>query len=284
MEWIERLNGAINYIEEHIEEEINMEQVARIACCSSYHFQRMFTYMAGLPLTEYIRRRRMSLAAVDLQDGNNKVLDVALKYRYESPTAFNRAFKNIHGIAPSQIREEGVTIKAFPPLTFKISIKGDCEMNYRIIKKEAFRIIGITMPLDQDVEQNFQKVPVMWGKASTDGTIGKLAGLINGTPQGILGVSQCNEPTDWKYYIGVANDCEETYGFEEYIVPEATWAVFYEEGENIHIQDLERRIVTEWLPTSGYEYGAAPDIEIYYNADPLNAKYEVWVPVVRKEK
>ncbi len=101
MEWIEGLNKSMNYIEEHLTEEIDYEQAAKLACCSTYHFQRMFAYMANLPLSEYIRRRRMSLAAVDLQNGDNKIIDVALKYGYNSPTAFNRAFQNIHGIAPS---------------------------------------------------------------------------------------------------------------------------------------------------------------------------------------
>ncbi len=99
MEWIERLNGAINYIEEHLGEEIDLNEVAKIACCSMYHFQRMFAYMADIPLSEYIRRRRMSIAAVDLQSGDSKVIDVALKYGYASPTAFNehlRIFMVLH--------------------------------------------------------------------------------------------------------------------------------------------------------------------------------------------
>ena len=145
MEWISRLNSAINYIEEHIQDELDMEKVGSIAGCTSYHFQRMFAYMSNVPLSEYIRRRRMSLAAVDLLSGE-KVIDVAVKYGYESPTAFNRAFKNIHGVAPSKISEEGVSVKSFPPIHFHITIKGECEMNYRIVKKEAFRIVGIIHP------------------------------------------------------------------------------------------------------------------------------------------
>lgn len=113
MEWVHKLNLCMNYIEEHLTSEIDYEQLGRIACCSAYHFQRMFTYMAGVTLSEYIRRRKMSLAAVDLQGGDAKVIDIAEKYGYSSPTAFNRAFQGVHGIAPSQVRNEGVSVKSF---------------------------------------------------------------------------------------------------------------------------------------------------------------------------
>ena len=152
MEWIERLNEAINYIEEHLADEIDYEELAKIAGCSTYHFQRMFAYMANVSLSEYIRRRKMSLAAVDLQGGDAKIIDVALKYGYSSPTAFNRAFQTIHGIAPSLVRSQGVSVKSFPPMTFKITVKGVEEMNYRIEKKEAFRIVGVSRPLYKDIE------------------------------------------------------------------------------------------------------------------------------------
>ena len=155
MEWIDRLNDAIGYIEEHLRGEIDAAQLGKIACCSSYHFQRMFTYMAGIPLSEYIRRRRMSLAAVELQGKNVKIIDVAGKYGYNSPTAFNRAFQSVHGVAPSAVKNEGVSVKSFPPIQFKITVKGVEEMNYRIETKEAFRIVGVSVPLDKDIEKNF---------------------------------------------------------------------------------------------------------------------------------
>lgn len=283
MEWIERLNSAVNYIEEHIKENIDLKEVSKIACCSTYHFQRMFAYMANIPLSEYIRRRRMSLAAVDLQSGSEKVIDISLKYGYDSPTAFNRAFKSVHGIAPSKVKEEGAILKAFPPISFKITIKGDSEMNYRIEKKEAFRIVGVSEPLETEIEKNFEIVPKMWGTAAINGTIPKLASMMNGMPMGLLGVSSCNEADNWKYYIAVTSSKPIEKDLEEYVVPSSTWAIFSGEGTSHSIQELEKRIVTEWLPTSGYEYGNAPDIEVYLNADPEHAKYEVWIPVSKKE-
>ena len=280
MEWVNGLNQTIAYIEEHLTDEIDYEALARLACCSAYHYQRMFAYMAGVPLSEYIRRRRMSRAAVDLQSGE-KVIDVSLKYGYQSPTAFNRAFQSVHGIAPSAVREEGAAVKSFPPLRFTIMVKGTEELEYRIEKRDAFRIVGISAPLDKDLEKNFAVVPQMWGKAASDGTIPRLAALMDGQPAGLLGVSACGDEEDWRYFIAVSS-AQPAGDFEEYTIPAATWAVFPGQGTNLSLQDLERRVVTEWLPTSGYEYGSAPDVEVYLNPDPNNASYEVWIPVVTK--
>ncbi len=282
MEWVDGLNQSMKYIEEHLADEIEYEQLGRIAGCSAYHFQRMFTYMAGVPLAEYIRRRRMSLAAVDIQGGKEKIVDIAAKYGYQSPTAFNRAFQSVHGIAPSAVRGEGVSVKSFPPITFRIAVRGAEEMNYRIETKEAFRIIGVSAPLEQDIEKNFGVVPGMWQEAATNGTIQKLAAMMDTPPMGLLGVSACNDQEQWKYFIAVSSTKKDD-AFEEYIVPAATWAVFPGSGTNQSVQELEQRIVTEWLPTSGYEYANAPDIEVYLNPDPQNAQYEVWIPVIPKQ-
>ena len=283
MEWIERLNDAISYIEEHLTDEIDMEQLGRVACCSSYHFQRMFTYMAGIPLSEYIRRRKMSLAAVDLQSRDSKIIDVAGKYGYNSPTAFNRAFQSVHGMAPSALKKEGVSVKSFPPITFKITVKGVEEMNYRIETKEPFRIVGVSVPLEKDIEKNFAVIPAKWGEIAADGTLQRLTCMMDTQPYGVLGISTCNDTEPWRYYIAVSSS-RATDGLEEYTVPGATWAVFPGTGTNQSIQELERRIVTEWLPTSGYEYGNAPDVEVYLNPDPENAQYEVWIPVVKRQR
>lgn len=284
MEWIERLNRAIGYIEEHISEKIDYDQIAKVACCSTYHFQRMFAYMANVSLSEYIRRRRMSLAAADLQCGDEKVVDVALKYGYSSPTAFNRAFQSVHGIAPSLVKEKGVSLRAYPPISFKIIIKGADEMNYRIEKKEAFRIIGIAQPLHHEIEKNFEIVPQMWQKAAMDGTIPKLASMMEGELMGVLGVSVCNDLEEWKYFIAVASAKGiESQGLQEYMISPFTWAVFPGEGQCPQaIQELEQRIITEWLPTSGYEYDNGPDIEVYLNQEPKNSRFEVWIPVRKK--
>lgn len=281
MEWIDRMNSAITYMEENLTGQISYEQLGRIACCSAYHFQRMFAYMAGVPLSEYIRRRKMSLAAADLQSGE-RIIDVAGKYGYNSPTAFNRAFQSVHGVAPSAVKKAGTSIRSFPPISFEITIKGAKAMNYRIEERDAFRIVGVSVPLQKEIEKNFAVIPSKWQEISADGTLQRLAGMMDAAPMGVLGVSNCGDAEPWRYYIAVSST-KDRGAFEEYTVPAATWAIFAGSGTNQSIQELERRIVTEWLPTSGYEYGSAPDIEVYLNPDPRNAQYEVWIPVVKKQ-
>lgn len=284
MEWLDRLNDALNYIEDNLKSEIEYEMAAKIACCSTYHFQRMFSYIAGVPLSEYIRNRRLTMAALDLQNGD-KVIDVALRYGYESPTSFNRAFQKVHSVSPSAAQKEGTALKAFPRISFKITIKGDTEMEYRIVNKEAFRVVGVQIPLSNDIEKNFQEVPKFWQQVAQNGTLSQIIPLMNAAPMGVLGITACgNENESWKYYVAVSTDRETPDGMVEYMVPEFTWAVFPGQGTMpTSIQETEKRAVTEWLPTSGYEYADGPDIEVYINADPANAKFEVWLPISKKK-
>lgn len=284
MDWIDRLNEAVRYIEDNLTGEIEYEKLGQIACCSAYHFQRMFNYIAGVPLSEYIRRRKMSLAAVDIQGGEAKIIDVAAKYGYASPTAFNRAFQSVHGVSPSAVRGEGVAIKSFPPITIKVTVKGVEEMNYRIETRKAFRIVGKSFPLSREIERNFAEVPQIWQGAVEDGTIEKIVSLMNGEPRGVLGVSVCTDGEEWRYYIAVSSAAEIDDALEEYVVPGCTWAVFPGSGTGKSIQELEGRIVTEWLPTSGYEFTNGPDIEVYFEPNPENTAYEVWIPVRKRQE
>ena len=280
MEWVDRLNESMRYIEENLTGELDYQRLGQIACCSACHFQRMFTYMANMPLSEYVRRRKMSLAAVDLQAGE-KVVDVAEKYGYSSPTAFNRAFRAVHGIPPSAAQEQGTQVKSFPPIAFTVTVEGAAELNYRIESRESFRIVGISAPLHEKIEENFTVVPGLWQEAVTSGAMEELAAMMNASPMGLLGVSVCGDGEQWRYFIAVATD-KEAGRFEEYQIPAEEWAVFPGEGTNQSMQELERRVVTQWFPTSGYEYADGPDIEVYLNPDPNNAKYELWIPVIKK--
>lgn len=285
MDWLKRLNEAMNELEEHLEDGPDLARMAQIACCSVFHFQRMFSYLAEVPLSEYVRRRKMTRAAFDLQSSDAKVIDIALKYGYVSPTAFNRAFQSVHGVAPSAAKRENVTLKAYPPISFKITIKGEAEMNYRIEKKDAFRIVGPKVHCKVDVEQNFAEIPVFWQKTAQSGAIPKLCALMDAEPAGILGVSTCMDGKDFDYYIAVASSMPAPEGMEEYAVPACTWAIFTCVGPMPSaIQTLQSRIISEWLPNSGYEYANAPDIELYFEGDQQAADYrcEAWLPVEKK--
>ena len=284
MEWLNCLNEAMAYIEEHLCDEIEIERLAQIVRCSSYHFQRMFSYLADVTLSEYIRRRRMTMAVADLQSGG-KVIDVALKYGYDSPTAFNRAFQSVHGVSPSDARKSGVVLKAYPPISFKITIKGEAEMNYRIEKKGPIRIVGIKEHYADGINESFVKVPLFWQKANAEGTMQQLCSIMNREPYGVMGVCTWASQKEFDYYIAVATDREVPSGMHEFTIPECTWAIFECVGAMPEaIQNLQKRIITEWLPNSGYAYANAPDIELYFECDTASEDYrcEAWLPVVKR--
>ena len=285
MEWISGLNSAMDYVEENLEGEIITERAAQLAACSVYHFQRMFTYITGVPLGEYIRRRRMTLAAFEMVNGA-KVIDLALKYGYESPTAFNRAFQSVHGISPSKAKSEGISLTAFPRLTFTVSIKGEKAMNYKIEKKSAFRVVGYALEGKMTSEESMARVPLFWQEVGAKGGIAKLCALMDGSgPNGILGVCGLENGDFSGYYIAVASSAPVPEGMAEYTVPEATFAIFEAIGPTpAAIQSVQQRIITEWLPSSGYEYAPAPDIEVYSDGDQSSESYysEVWLPIIKK--
>ena len=243
MDWISQLNDARSYVEENLTKEITLTGAARRAACSAYHFQRMFPYMTGISFSEYVRRRRMTAAAMDLAEGA-RVIDTAARYGYDSPTAFNRAFQSVHGLPPSAAQVRGAALRSFPRITFTLSIKGEEAMEYRIEERDAFRVAGFAMRGPMSLEDCFEPVPAFWEQTAATGSP---------VPEGM----------------------------EEYTVPAGTWAVFPCCGPMPQaMQDLQRRIVGEWLPSSGYEYAEAPDIEIY-SAD--NHHNEVWLPIVPKK-
>lgn len=286
MEWIDRLNDAVDYIEEHLTGEIDVERAAKAAACSTYHFQRIFPYVAGVTLSEYVRRRRLTLAAFELTEGDAKIIDLAAKYGYDSPTAFSRAFQSVHGVSPTAAREKGVNLTAFPRIAFSITIKGDQAMNYRIEKRDAFRIVGVGTREPMTMEDCFDKVPQFWQKVGREGWVPRMLPLMDGSgPMGVLGVSLCENGDFSGYVVAVASQQPCGEGLEAYTVPAGTWAVFECVGPMpAAMQALQKRIVSEWLPTSGYEYAAAPDIEVYGEGDQSAPDYrsQVWLPIVKK--
>lgn len=231
---------------------------------------------------EYIRRRRMTQAAFELQRTDMKVLDVALKYGYTSPTSFNRAFQSVHNITPAAAKNMGSMLNAYPAVQLSVKVTGGKAMAYYITEKQAMRMVGVRIPLVEDMEENHRIIPKFWLSVLNSSLFADIYRLSNQSPQGILGVSVYDNPKRIFYYIAVATDAPVPSGMFDLEIPAAVWVVFENNGyfkENV--QSVFRRFYTEWLPFSGYGYAGLPDIEVYPVGDerPVSGHSEVWIAV-----
>ncbi|MGM1032707.1 MAG: AraC family transcriptional regulator [Bacillota bacterium] len=290
MDSLKNMNGAIKFIEENLTNEIDFKEVARLAYCSEYHFKRMFSFLAGISLSEYIRRRRLTLAAFELKKSNIKVIDIAIKYGYSSPDSFARAFQHLHGITPSEARSNGHSLKAYPPMSFQLSIKGGNEMNYRIEEKEAFHIIGIKKRVPIIFNGVNPEIASMW-KSLDEKTINELKNLSNVEPLGLLSASanfsegRLEEKGELDHYIGAATTRECPDNLTQLNVDASTWAVFEAVGPFPQtLQNVWGRIYSEWFPSSNYEQREGPEILWNENKDLTSPTFrsEIWIPVMKK--
>ncbi|MCM3782060.1 AraC family transcriptional regulator [Neobacillus mesonae] len=289
MNMLEHLNGALDYIEQNLQNEIDEYELAKRACCSIFHFKRMFSYLAGIPLQEYIRRRRLTLAAFDFQDRSVKVIDIAIRYGYNSPDAFTRAFQSLHEITPTAARMTNRPLKAYPPLTFRLSIGGSEPMKFRIEQKEAFPVLGVSnrvTPIDSGEHPGVEQ---LW-KSTNNKAYAKLKSLNNVEPYGILHVSfgdVIREKRDFDYYMGVASTEAYPDKFSQIIIPAMTWVIF-----NVKIpweKEKWHRIYGEWFPSSGYEQTEGPMIQVGPEIEVGLEKQvyteekdiELWIPIVK---
>ena len=288
MDWLEKMNNAMNYIEANLANEISYDKAAQIACCSTYHFQRMFSFITNVSLAEYIRRRRLTLAAFELQASSIKVIDVAYKYGYDSPEAFSRAFKHLHGVMPISARNKGTALKAYPKMVFSISIKGDKELDYRIEQKDAFEVFGVFSVMSLGMEQAFIDVPQFCKKCDEDGTCRRINELLGRPDDSPLHAALYDfSDTGFKYmvcyYTPKTASIPEKY--TKLHVPAQTWAVFPVPA--MEWQNTWRRIYTEWFPTSEYEQPDCPSFEMSEEiADEqeyhVHGSGEIWIPVKKK--
>lgn len=291
MDSLNNMNHALAYIEEHLTEDIDYSKVAKIACCSEYHFKRMFSFLAGISLSEYIRRRRLTLAAFDLQDTNLRIIDIAVKYGYSSADSFSRAFHSVHGILPSEARSENTQLKAYPRMTFQLSIKGACEMNYRIVDKGSFKLAGFKKRVPIIFEGVNPEIAKMT-ELLTPEVIKKLKALSDVEPRGIISASanfsegRMEGKGELDHYIGAATTSEETGEFDVLNIEAGTWAVFESIGPFPEtLQNVWGRIYSEWFPSSGYEAVEGPEILWHESPDTGNPMYrsEIWIPVKKKD-
>ena len=291
MNWIQGIQRAIDYVEANITEELDFEEVAKQAYSSPFHFQRVFGILCGVSLGDYIRMRRLSLAGEELSRGNAKIIEVALKYGYDTPESFTRAFTRFHGITPSEARRGGKA-RIFTPLSVKLTLTGGRKMDYRIEKRDAFQVVCKRKQVDKPQSGTAaREISAMWQEFGADGTLGRLAACIPAQTvmRGLLGICFSSEldATRFPYGIGAEYDGRPVDDdFEIVDIPASTYAVFTSRGRMPEaFIETYHRIVTEFFPQSAqYEYAENVEFEVYSsaNADDPNYRCEIWIAVHEK--
>lgn len=292
MSWLEKMNNVIGYIEKNLDNEINMNKIAEISCYSVTTFQRMFSIICDMSLSEYIRHRRLTLAAFELQNSNIKIVDLAAKYKYESPEAFTRAFNSLHGVSPSVARQMGTQLKAYPRLSFQLTLKGDVPMNYRIEQKDSFAVYGIERIISTKNGSNWSDIPSFWMESLSSGMLDKLMQSTN-LPVPDEGLNLINAIDCYRTinsdnipYMLFAFQTEKSNveGFTVVDVPSSTWAIFKSELHTVEetsnaLTGLIKRIYTDWLPTANYTKVENYELELTYKC---KDKYysEIWMRVM----
>lgn len=285
---LERLNDAMEHIEARLGERIEAAELARIAMTSEYHFRRMFSALAGLPLSEYVRRRRMTVAGAEvLGDPDRTLLDVAVRYGYDTGEGFARAFRAVHGIGPGEARRTGAVLRSQQRLTFRLVVEGSTAMRYKLVDREAFRVVGrrARVPL---VHEGPNPAIAEFIRGIGREELDRIAALSDQEPAGIVGVSDQLDPsraegTELDYYHGVVSGAEPPEDLDALDVPAGTWAVFENEGQFPQaLQYLWRDVFTQWFPSNPYASRPGPEIlRVRLTEEGKRAEAELWIPVER---
>ncbi len=291
MDWLKGMNGVVEYIEKNLTQPIQCEALSRIVGCSVYEFSRIFSFLAGMSISEYIRRRRLSQAVFDIQSGNEKIIDIALKYCYESPTAFTRAFKEMHGVTPSVAQKGGIPLKIYSPITFILTIEGGNTMNFRIEQMDSFQIIGLLgfettecstgdtlTPLWREFMDKYNSR--LWNNGGSNN-------YYTAPFWQVAAYSYKSNDGKTKTIIGAEYKGQSIDDMMIETIPSATWAVFSinsATGIN-HVPAAYTKIMTEWFPASSYRRNElVPNLEVFPSGDTNSADYtwEIWIPVIDK--
>ncbi|MET7821488.1 AraC family transcriptional regulator [Micromonospora zamorensis] len=284
---LDRLNEAMAHIERHLDQKIEVADLARIALTSEYHFRRLFSALAGMPLSEYIRRRRLTVAGADVLAGERTLLDVAVHYGYGSAEAFARAFHAVHGVGPGEARRTGAALRAQPRMSFRLTVEGSGSMEYRIVSKDAFALVGrkARVPL---VHEGMNPAIVAFIRSIDKETTARIEALSDQEPAGIVNVSDNladsrEEGTELDYWHGVVTDAVPPEDLDALPVQAGTWAVFTTSGAFPQaVQHLWRDVFTQWFPSNPYRSRPGPEISrVRVSADGTEADAELWIPVER---
>jgi AraC family transcriptional regulator len=285
MPWIESLQKAIDYIEEHLLEELTIKAIARQANVSPYHFQRSFLILTDVTVGEYLRRRRLTLAAQDLTSTTEKIIEIAYKYGYDTPESFTKAFRKQHGVTPSEVRKGIGKLQAYNRLTIQVKLKGAEPMKYRIVERNGFQVVGIKREFPcGKMDVGIPGIPGFWSELHENGKINQLSQLINGQIKGLLGITgnYNEEKNKIDYWIAAEHCGEVPGGLLSLDIPQSKWVVFEVKGPiPTAIINTWKRIYSEWFPSSGYEPAKIVPLEAYIDSDlySQDSTNEIWIAI-----
>ncbi|MDN4495189.1 AraC family transcriptional regulator [Ureibacillus aquaedulcis] len=287
MSWVDSIQQAIDYIENHLlDGDLSVEQIAKKCNSSPFHFQRTFSILTDSTIGDYIRRRRLTLAAQELINTNDKIIDIAYKYGYETPESFAKAFRKQHNLSPKEARKKLGPLQSYNRLTIKIKLEGAIPMNYKIVEKDAFQVIGVKRTYNYKNGDNIRGIPQFWNDVHADGTNDRLVDLNNGDIQGVLGVCSVDENEKqtglMDYWIASAFKGDVPNSMDAFKIPASKWAIFEVHGPMPHaMQDTWKKIYSEWFPSNPYNPAGTAELEVYTNDNPSNANYysEIWIPI-----
>lgn len=277
--WTEGIQNAIEYIEGNLTEDLQITDIASKAYVSAFHFQRIFSVLCGITVGEYIRNRRLTLAAQELQASGIKVIDAAMKYGYDTPDSFAKAFIRFHGISPSAAKEKGARLRAFAPVRIKLTLKGGTIMEYKIVEKAAFTVMGRSRRFSADT--SYDEIPKFWDEHMQSGENKKACGM--------YGICFDGDGKNFEYLIAYNyvpwNEIPE--GYVTKVIPAGKWAIFPCRGALPKaLQDVNTKIWSEWLPNCReYELAGNYNIEVYITPicdNPDDYYSEIWIPVKKK--
>jgi AraC family transcriptional regulator len=280
MNRLRSIKASLEYIENNLRGEVDLALAAKKACLSKFYYYSMFQIVTGMTLAEYIRNRKMTLAAKEIKESGSRIIDIAVAYGYGSQESFSRAFKSVQGITPAQARAPSAQLKAYPPISFQLQLKGDVEMDYKIVKKDAVPLIGMSRSFSTVDGANFRDIPKFWEETMQDGSYDKLCKLAEGGQySGCFGICMdFDEDADKFNYVIAVSGTKEEGKFKKFTVPADTYAVFGP-VPLADLQNLWKRIFSEWVPATEYEISYGPQVEYYFPGGDDAVPCEVWIPI-----